>query len=120
MWESPIQIMTNNIIKDIEQKQDELLMESIRRVGFNIDKDELIKALKYDRDQYEKGYADGRRARDSEIVRCRDCIHGIPSSYDLRTMKASDVLYCTRYRMCHFEDYYCADGKRKETEDEYT
>lgn len=55
-----------------------------------------------------------------KVVRCKDCIHGIPSSYDLRAMKASDVSYCNRYHMCHFEDYYCADGKRKGREDEYT
>lgn len=29
-------------------------------IGFNIDKEELIKALAYDRNQYEKGYQDGK------------------------------------------------------------
>lgn len=114
MWESPIQMITDDIIKDLVQKQDEWLMESIHRVGFNIDKDELVKALNYDRDQYEKGYADGRRARDSEIVRCKDCKHGIPTRIDTVTGEFSDERYCWLHRMCHFEDYYCADGKRKE------
>ena len=114
MWESPIQMITDDIIKDIVQKQDELIVKAVHRVGFNIDKYELMKALNYDREQYEKGYADGRRARDSEIVRCKDCIHGIPESYDTVTMKSSDELYCNRHHMCHSEDYYCADGNRKE------
>lgn len=52
------------------------------------------------------------------VVRCKDCIHGIPESYDTVTMKSSDELYCYRHHMGHYEDYYCADGKRKETEDE--
>ena len=73
MWESPIQMITDDIIKDLVQKQDEWLVEAVHRVGFNIDKDELVKALAYDRHQYEQGYSDGRRARDSEIVRCKDC-----------------------------------------------
>lgn len=67
MWECPIQMIAEDITKDMMQKQDELLMESVHRIGFNIDKDELLKALNYDRNQYRKGYADGRLERDSEI-----------------------------------------------------
>jgi len=52
-----------------------------------------------------------------EVVRCKDCIYGIPTRIDTVTMKFSDERYCNRHRMCHFEGYYCADGKRKETED---
>lgn len=35
-------------------------MKAIRKVGVNVDKSELIKALQYDRDQYAKGYEDGK------------------------------------------------------------
>lgn len=106
MWESPIQIVTDDIVKDIARKEDELLMESVHRVGFNIDKDELVKALNYDRDQYEKGYADGIRARDSEIVRCWDC-------------KWKQGEECTRFADVRpFPDDYCSRGERKEVEDE--
>ena len=35
-------------------------MEAIRKVGVNVDKEELIKALQYDRNQYTKGYEDGK------------------------------------------------------------
>ena len=41
-------------------------------VGIKVDRDELIKALAYDRKQYEKGYVDGYRAAKDEIVRCKD------------------------------------------------
>lgn len=34
-------------------------VNAVQRVGVNVDKDELIKALQYDRGQYDKGYADG-------------------------------------------------------------
>lgn len=109
MWESPIQMITDDIIKDLVQKQDELLIESVRRVGFNIDKDELLKALNYDRDQYEKGYDDGRSARDSEIVRCKDCKHR--NKYECNHI----MLGGTKCGVT--EDWYCADGERKETDD---
>ena len=34
-------------------------MEAIQYAQINVDKEELEKALKYDRDQYDKGYRDG-------------------------------------------------------------
>lgn len=115
MWESPIQMITDDIIKDITQKQDELLMESVHRVGFNIDKDELMKALNYDRDQYEKGYADGRWARDSEIVRCRDC-KWYKTNYSWNG-KEHKVCVIEPYEPARKEDDFCSRGERKETED---
>ena len=33
----------------------------IKRYNIDVDKDELIRALNYDRNQYDKGYADGVR-----------------------------------------------------------
>ena len=113
MWENPIQMITDDIVKDIVRKQDELLMESVHRVGFNIDKDELVKALNYDRDQYEKGYADGIRARDSEIVRCFECKYHYKDGDNVVTS------HCLlNHNHVQPSDWYCADGERKETEDE--
>ena len=56
-YESPIEIaekMSNQVEKDI--------MEVVLSYGIKVDKDELVKALSYDRKQYEKGYADGQKA----------------------------------------------------------
>lgn len=43
----------------IIQQQDEQTLQAIQKVGIKVDKDELVKALAYDRKQYEKGYVDG-------------------------------------------------------------
>ena len=43
----------------IIQQQEEQTLQAIQKVGIKVDKDELVKALAYDRRQYEKGYADG-------------------------------------------------------------
>jgi len=59
-YQSPITMYTERIVKDIVEKQDAYLVEEVRKVGFDIDKEELAKALKYDRNQYERGYHDGR------------------------------------------------------------
>ena len=41
------------------QKQEQAIMETVNRYDVAVDKEELFKALKYDRDQYNKGYKDG-------------------------------------------------------------
>ena len=120
MWESPIQMITDDIIKDLVQKQDEWLMEAVHRVGFNIDKDELVKALNYDRDQYEKGYADGRRARDEEIVRCKDCVHR-PKGTNNHDLEFPDYVCPCQcddfwYNWMPKDDWFCANGERSENE----
>ena len=51
----------DKIGKYIAGEVDNLVLESCVKVGCHVDKDELEKALRYDRVQYEKGYADGKR-----------------------------------------------------------
>lgn len=62
MYNSPLEIInsfTNDMAYKIKTETDNLIMEAVYNVGVNVDKAELIKALEYDRDQYEKGYRDG-------------------------------------------------------------
>ena len=47
--------IANQIIK---QEEDKIVYEVRQAIGYNIDKQELVKALQYDRGQYQKGYAD--------------------------------------------------------------
>lgn len=54
-YESPIQI----IRKDIEYQYEENILKAVVKEGIVIDKKELLEALKYDRDQYGKGYRQG-------------------------------------------------------------
>ena len=60
-YESPIELFqTEPILERIKSETDAYIIQSVWKLGVNVDKDELIKALKYDRDQYNKGYYDGR------------------------------------------------------------
>lgn len=61
MYESPIELITTTIMSEIVKNQEEQVMNAVQGVGVNVDKDELLKALAYDRQQYEKGYRDGAR-----------------------------------------------------------
>jgi len=60
MYESPIEMIQGIINEQMKQEEDRYVYEIEQQVGFNINKDELIKALQYDRDQYNKGYSDGK------------------------------------------------------------
>ena len=61
MYESPITIIVGDIQSQIIENEDgEMLVQMRQSIGYNVDKDELLKALQYDRNQYEKGYKDGR------------------------------------------------------------
>lgn len=54
-YESPIQM----IMKEMVTKFENDCLSAVQSYGFNIDREELAKALKYDRDQYAKGYRNG-------------------------------------------------------------
>lgn len=53
-YESPIDI----VLGEMQFKFEQDVMKAIQSYGICVDRDELIKALQYDRHQYEKGFAD--------------------------------------------------------------
>lgn len=53
-WKSPIDVITKEIIKDIEDG----VMCEVKAV-VDVDRDELFKALNYDREQFEQGCKHG-------------------------------------------------------------
>lgn len=64
-YQSPIEL----IAEQIETETENEIVRAVQRVGINIDKNELMRALAYDRNQYFMSCYD----RDNEIVRCKDC-----------------------------------------------
>ena len=62
MYESPINLnFAKDLILNIVDAEEKHILECVQRMGVDIDKAELLKALAYDRDQYKKGYADGAK-----------------------------------------------------------
>lgn len=55
MWESPVNIILTQMHNEFEGQ----VMNAIQKVGVIVDKEELVKAINYDREQYEKGFNDG-------------------------------------------------------------
>lgn len=69
MYESPIYSFEKTISMDIGEKYDNLVMTAVKEVGIDVDREELIKALEYDRDQYMKGYRDGEESTRRAIIK---------------------------------------------------
>ena len=55
MYESPIKIITGKIQTQIDDE----IYRAVQNVGINVDREELLKALEYDRGQYEEGWKEG-------------------------------------------------------------
>ena len=58
MYDSPIQVTQTVLDMVAKETEDKVVITAQRALGIDIDKDRLIKALKYDSDMYHKGYAD--------------------------------------------------------------
>lgn len=55
LYDSPIRVME----KEIAQEIDENTYKSVIQYGIDVDREELLKALAYDREQYAKGFRAG-------------------------------------------------------------
>lgn len=88
MYKSPIEMIYGELQTQMEQKNEEMVIKAIREVGVNVDKEELIKALQYDRNQYTKGYKDGKndvldKIRTEMADLKNSSLFGAVSNYDL-------------------------------------
>lgn len=102
VYEPPITLYMNEIQTQIEDN----CLKAVQSYGFNVDKDELKKALDYDRGQYDKGYADARKRyerprgewiTDERGYVCSEC----------------GALHSDDYPFCHM----CGADMRKEASD---
>jgi hypothetical protein len=62
-YQSPIDV----VYQGFQTKLEGDIFEAIQSYGVYVDKDELVKALKYDRDQYRKGFEDGCKGATDRI-----------------------------------------------------
>ena len=65
MYKSPIDITYQNfgdLVLQISKNTDEAIYKAVCNYAIEVDREELLKALRYDRDQYERGYNDGYKA----------------------------------------------------------
>ena len=97
---SLIEITAKNVARDT----DEMIYRKVLNVGVDVSKEELAKALRYDREQYEKGYADGLKNADivhgKWIYKCSsERLGGTDATYDYKcsacnSLALEDSTYC--------------------------
>lgn len=59
MYKSPIELLIRDYQHQVIEREKEQVYRAAVQVVPNIDKDELLRALAYDRGQYQRGYLDG-------------------------------------------------------------
>ena len=104
MYESPIKVIQGELETQLEGE----ILKAVHRVGVTVDRDELIRALRYDREQYQKGFDDARE--DAVVVtRCKDCEHRVNA-----TVNGNGFLICDISDMETAPDDFCSHGDRRE------
>jgi hypothetical protein len=94
-YESPIKAFVTQMQTEMDNH---LLYTVTQSVGYDISIDELIKALQYDRHQYEKGVSDTKLnylAVDTLLNRCKLILKEIQSLHtisDKNSIKINDLL----------------------------
>jgi hypothetical protein len=101
----------------MEKKENAIVAKVQTALDVQVDKEELIRALQYDRNQYEKGYMDGKADAMAELVRCKDC-----KFYDGQ-VELADIAgwtdgepYCLCEEMMEYvpRKGFCHKGERKD------
>lgn len=75
-YESPITIMRRQLANQINIQLEGKVLKAVMECNIDVNKDELIKALQYDREQYQKGYEDGK----AEAMQWIPCSERLPNN----------------------------------------
>ena len=116
MYKSPIELIIADIQHQIAKEQDEEIYKAVVHYIPNIDKEELLRALKYDRNQYEKGYMDGKADAMAELVRCKECMWFDTEDELADVFRKERHCYCTEVNTYVSENHFCSYGERKDNE----
>jgi hypothetical protein len=58
MYESPVEAIATEMQMQIINQHENAIYQAVQKYDITVDKKELMRALQYDRQQYEKGYKD--------------------------------------------------------------
>lgn len=110
MYEPPLEFVVKEICEKIGENVDAMVIQACFDAHVEVNRDELLAALKYDRGQYEKGVADGRAQAAEELVHCADCEYW---QREWKPITAKDgTHFCANVGLCTSADWFCADGAK--------
>lgn len=115
MYNSPIKtgLMYRELVKEVNKDTDEQIYKAVVACGVDVDRDELLRALRYDREQYEKGYADGKAAAMEGLVRCKDC-KWWGGKYSSNECSKITTLSNPDYWLKTLPEDFCSSGERRD------
>lgn len=113
-YKSPVILLLDSFDEEVVNN----VYQIVNHYFVDVDKDELLKALRYDRDQYNRGRLDGYHEAKKEIVQCKDCKY-FERIMAARYRNGETVEYqnCRQRVPQNSENFYCGYGERKETEE---
>lgn len=108
MYKSPVELFMSDIKLQINEKLEEACYTAVMEYFPSVDRGELLRALQYDRQQYEQGYRDAIQERDLvEVTRCQNCAWW-------HRHKSGDMSrgVCDKYACSKSENGYCDEARR--------
>lgn len=114
MYNSPIEMFITDVHNQILKQQDENIYKAVMSTGINVDKEELLRALRYDRQQYEQGFLAGQAAARADLVRCAECVSFRPYKEDRYSKGDCDHPDGLGKAVCPKD--FCSCGERREGE----
>lgn len=98
-YESPVTVRIQQIAQEItERRENEIFCHIEEALGFDIDRDELVKALKYERDQFSRGFEAGYSAAKDWSEWVVDDFTGIIDCKKCHTAAPIDITSGEQYR----------------------
>lgn len=113
-------------LSDFQDAIGDAVVQAIIKIGIRVNREELLKALKYDRGQYKAGYdagfADGF-IETLHIVRCRDCIHRQGDENPMCMLHTEPYANVRGYKgeaVCVEMNGFCSYGERRKSDENHT
>lgn len=99
-YESPIAInvmdkMFNDLQVKIAEENDKRIVQAVCNLGISVNKEQLTKALQFDRQQYDKGYNDAKAEYEKALDRACGILavyNGYPSKEDEAILYSNCIL----------------------------
>lgn len=82
-YELPVKVYQSELQTTIENE----IVKSLKSIGIDIDKEELLKALAYDRNQYKEGYEAGYKRAIKDITETSCFTMRSPTSEELELIE---------------------------------
>ena len=90
-----VQQAVEQAAREFDAQAEPVVMGAIHKLGVSVDKEELIRALRYDRGQYAIGFRDGIEAVRTEWTDVREALPQKPDKYIVQSK--TGAIYTIRY-----------------------